>query len=177
MEDYEQLYYDALYTIKQLKEKNESLESDLQLINSNQKKKLNIKNIILEQMKKYKEEDNMKGEILSIETAEMKVKCSHQKKVIDKLSRKIQRLKKIKKEENITFYVNEPNERYHCVIYYSNKTFSTDLYDILYHKTSKRKYRGGYSCYEMKNIQELKNLVRYLKEKGFKEIEYFKEEK
>lgn len=101
MEDYEQLYYDALYTIKQLKEKNESLESDLQLINSNQKKRINIKNIILEQMKKYKEEDNMKGEILSLETAEMKVKCSHQKKVIDRLSRKIQRLKKTKKDKQV----------------------------------------------------------------------------
>lgn len=111
MEDYEQLYYDALYTIKQLKEKNESLESDLQLINSNQKKRINIKNIILEQMKKYKEEDNMKGEILSLETAEMKVKCSHQKKVIDRLSRKIQRLKKdfkkLKNEKINTLYGNK----------------------------------------------------------------------
>ena len=35
MEDYEQLYYDSLYTIKKLKQQNETLEDDLQLVNKN----------------------------------------------------------------------------------------------------------------------------------------------
>lgn len=35
MEDYEQLYYDSLYTIKKLKQQNETLENDLQLVNKN----------------------------------------------------------------------------------------------------------------------------------------------
>lgn len=61
MKDYEQLYYDALYTIKKLKEKNEVLETDLQLINNNKTKNVKIKNIILEQIKKYKEEELLKA--------------------------------------------------------------------------------------------------------------------
>lgn len=60
MKDYEQLYYDALYIIKKLKEKNEVLETDLQLIN-NKTKDVKIKNIILEQIKKYKEEELLKA--------------------------------------------------------------------------------------------------------------------
>lgn len=58
MKDYEQLYYDALYTIKKLKEKNEILETDLQLIN---KKDIKVKKIILEQIKGYKKEDILKS--------------------------------------------------------------------------------------------------------------------
>lgn len=52
MEDYEQLYYDSLYTIKKLKQQNETLENDLQLVNKNKIKDVRVKNIILEQMKK-----------------------------------------------------------------------------------------------------------------------------
>lgn len=141
MEDYEQLYYDALYTIKKLKEKNEALETDLQLINSNKKNNIKIKNIILEQIKKYKEEDILKA------------------------------------EDTMTFYVREFKEQCHCVICCSNKTFSTDLDAILYHTTSRRKLRGGFSCFELKSIDELKNLVRFLRVKGFIEEDYFKEEK
>lgn len=58
MEDYEQLYYDALYTIKKLKEQNEILETELQLIN---KKDIKVKKIILEQIKGYKKEDILKS--------------------------------------------------------------------------------------------------------------------
>lgn len=57
MKDYEQLYYDALYTIKKIKEKNEILETDLQLIN---KKDIKVKKIILEQIKEYKKEGILK---------------------------------------------------------------------------------------------------------------------
>ena len=53
MEDYEQLYYDSLYTIKKLKQQNETLEDDLQLVNKNKIKDVRVKNIILEQMKKH----------------------------------------------------------------------------------------------------------------------------
>lgn len=61
MEDYEQLYYDSLYTIKRLKQQNETLENDLQLVNKNKIKNVRVKNIILEQMKKYKEEEVLKA--------------------------------------------------------------------------------------------------------------------
>ena len=61
MEDYEQLYYDSLYTIKKLKQQNETLENDLQLVNKNKIKNVRVKNIILEQMKKYKEEEVLKA--------------------------------------------------------------------------------------------------------------------
>lgn len=61
MEDYEQLYYDSLYTIKRLKQQNETLENDLQLVNKNKIKNVRLKNIILEQMKKYKEEEVLKA--------------------------------------------------------------------------------------------------------------------
>lgn len=61
MEDYEQLYYDSLYTIKKLKQHNEILENDLQLVNKNKTKNIRVKNIILEQMKKYKEEEVLKA--------------------------------------------------------------------------------------------------------------------
>lgn len=43
MTDYEQLYYDALYEIKQLKRKIEELGSDLEIVNKITKKKLNLK--------------------------------------------------------------------------------------------------------------------------------------
>ena len=61
MEDYEQLYYDSLYTIKKLKQQNETLENDLQLVNKNKIKDVRVKNVILEQMKKYKEEEVLKA--------------------------------------------------------------------------------------------------------------------
>ena len=77
----------------------------------------------------------------------------------------------MKLNDDITFYVRYCNCQYHCVIHCSNKTFSTDLEN----KTSKTITRGGFSCYELKNIEELKNLVRCLRHKGFTEIDYFED--
>ena len=57
MEDYEQLYYDSLYTIKRLKQQNETLENDLQLVNKNKIKDVRVKNIILEQKPKIYSKD------------------------------------------------------------------------------------------------------------------------
>ena len=76
----------------------------------------------------------------------------------------------------LTFYVRSYKEQCHCTIDCSNKTFSTDLEAILYHTTNRRKLKAGFSCYELKNIDELKNLVRCLRMRGFKEEDYFKEE-
>lgn len=55
MKDYEQLYYDALYEIKELKKKIEDLESDLSAIKKIDKNKLNLKKEIVRQLNLYKE--------------------------------------------------------------------------------------------------------------------------
>lgn len=53
MKDYEQLYYDAIYEIKQLKIRIEELESDLEIVNKITKKKLNLKKELIKELKKY----------------------------------------------------------------------------------------------------------------------------
>ena len=60
MKDYEQLYYDALHEIKQLKKRIEELEADLKLVNSSDLKKLDLKKEIMKELKKYKENKNEK---------------------------------------------------------------------------------------------------------------------
>ena len=55
MKDYEQLYYDAIYEIKQLKIRIEELESDLEIVNKITKKKLNLKKELIKELRKYKE--------------------------------------------------------------------------------------------------------------------------
>lgn len=54
MKDYEQLYYDALHEIKKLKKRIEELESDLELVNSSDLKKLRLKKEILKMYESYK---------------------------------------------------------------------------------------------------------------------------
>ena len=54
MKDYEQLYYDALHEIKQLKKRIEELETDLKLVNSSDLKKLDLKKEIMKELKNYK---------------------------------------------------------------------------------------------------------------------------
>lgn len=54
MKDYEQLYYDALHEIKQLKKRIEELEADLELVNSSDLKKLDLKKEIMKELKKYR---------------------------------------------------------------------------------------------------------------------------
>ncbi len=57
MKDYEQLYYDALHEIKQLKKRIEELESDLELVNSHDLKKLNLRKEIIKEINIYKTTD------------------------------------------------------------------------------------------------------------------------
>lgn len=52
MKDYEQLYYDALYKIKQLENQNKLLEQELDIYKSLQKNK-NLKKVIVEMLIKY----------------------------------------------------------------------------------------------------------------------------
>ena len=52
MKDYEQLYYDALYKIKQLENQNKLLEQELNIYKSLQKNK-NLKKVIVEMLIKY----------------------------------------------------------------------------------------------------------------------------
>lgn len=60
MKDYEQLYYDALHEIKKQKKKIEELEADLELVNSSDLKKLDLKKEIMKELKKYKENKSEK---------------------------------------------------------------------------------------------------------------------
>ncbi|HAV90178.1 MAG TPA: hypothetical protein DCW44_02755 [Eubacterium sp.] len=60
MKDYEQLYYDALYEIKKQKKRIEELEADLELVNSSDLKKLDLKKEIMKELKKYKENKSEK---------------------------------------------------------------------------------------------------------------------
>ena len=50
--DYEQLYYDALYEIKKLKEKIEYLESERRLLDKTIIKKLDLRKIIINELLK-----------------------------------------------------------------------------------------------------------------------------
>lgn len=56
MKDYEQLYYDALYKIKQLKSKNELLEEELDIYKSMQTNK-DLKKVIVESILKYRKRE------------------------------------------------------------------------------------------------------------------------
>jgi len=60
MKDYEQLYYDALHEIKKQKKRIEELEADLELVNSSDLKKLDLKKEIMKELKKYKENKSEK---------------------------------------------------------------------------------------------------------------------
>lgn len=62
MKDYEQLYYDAQYEIKQLKHRIRELENDLLFIKKADKKKLDIKKEILKEFKNYKSKEVNKSE-------------------------------------------------------------------------------------------------------------------
>lgn len=62
MKDYEQLYYDAQYEIKQLKQRIQELENDLLFIKKADKKKLDIKKEILKEFKNYKSKEVSKSE-------------------------------------------------------------------------------------------------------------------
>lgn len=54
MKDYEQLYYDLLQENKELKRKVKELEDDLNLVNSKNKKKIDIKKEIIKEFLNYK---------------------------------------------------------------------------------------------------------------------------
>lgn len=70
----------------------------------------------------------------------------------------------------LIFYVNDDKNKYHCIIHCDAQSFSTDIAcmddrrKIIYY---------GFSCYQLANIEELKELVRSLRIKGFKELDYF----
>jgi cell division septum initiation protein DivIVA len=54
MKDYEQLYYDLLIENRKLKQRIEELESDLEIVNKRDKKKINLKKEILKELRIYK---------------------------------------------------------------------------------------------------------------------------
>jgi cell division septum initiation protein DivIVA len=58
MKDYEQLYYDLVLENRKLKKRIEELETDLEMINNSELKKLNLKKEIMKEIIKYKEEGN-----------------------------------------------------------------------------------------------------------------------
>lgn len=62
MEDYEQLYYDSQYEIKQLKKKIQELEEDLKFIKRPDKKKINIKKEIFKELGIYKSREVKESE-------------------------------------------------------------------------------------------------------------------
>ena len=54
MKDYEQLYYDLIIENRKLKHRIEELESDLEILNKRDKKKINLKKEILKELRIYK---------------------------------------------------------------------------------------------------------------------------
>ena len=54
MIDYEQLYYDSQYEIKQLKKKIQELENDLMLVKKSEKRKVEIKREIMKEFNNFK---------------------------------------------------------------------------------------------------------------------------
>lgn len=62
MKDYEQLYYDSQYEIKQLKKKIQELEEDLELLKKSDKKKINIKKEIFKELGIYKSREVKESE-------------------------------------------------------------------------------------------------------------------
>lgn len=53
MKDYEQLYYDSQYEIKQLRKQIETLETELSLVKKSVKKKLNIRKEIIKELNNF----------------------------------------------------------------------------------------------------------------------------
>lgn len=53
MKDYEQLYYDSQYEIKQLRKQIETLETELSLVKKSVKKKLNIRKEIIKEINNF----------------------------------------------------------------------------------------------------------------------------
>lgn len=58
--DYEQLYYDSVYKIKELEKKINELETDLSLIKNQDKKKILLKNEILKSLVLYQKDKRKK---------------------------------------------------------------------------------------------------------------------
>ena len=52
--NYEELYYDLLYEYRKIKQELSEVKQDLTLISKNDKRKIDIKNILLQQLKEYK---------------------------------------------------------------------------------------------------------------------------
>lgn len=62
MKDYEQLYYDSQYEIKKLKKRIEELETELSLVKKSDKKKLNIRREIIQELNNFYEKKEVKHE-------------------------------------------------------------------------------------------------------------------
>lgn len=60
MKDYEQLYYDSQYEIKKLKKRIEELETELSLVKKSDKKKLNIRREIIQELNNFYEKKEVK---------------------------------------------------------------------------------------------------------------------
>lgn len=60
MKDYEQLYYDSQYEIKKLKKRIEELETELSLVKKSDKKKLNIRREIIQELNHFYEKKEVK---------------------------------------------------------------------------------------------------------------------
>ncbi len=61
--DYEQLYYDIRYENQKLKKENEELKQNLKYASKNVKQQFEIKKIILDELKKYRETKNEESDI------------------------------------------------------------------------------------------------------------------
>ena len=61
--DYEQLYYDIRYENQKLKKENEELKQNLKYASKNVKQQFEIKKIILDELKKYRETINEESDI------------------------------------------------------------------------------------------------------------------
>ncbi len=57
MIDYEQLYYDSQYEIKQLKKKIQELENDLNLVKKSDKRKIELKKEIMKEFTNFKNKE------------------------------------------------------------------------------------------------------------------------
>ena len=61
--DYEQLYYDIRYENQKLKKENEELKQNLKYASKKVKQQFEIKKIILDELKKYRETKNEESDI------------------------------------------------------------------------------------------------------------------
>ncbi len=59
MIDYEQLYYDSQYEIKQLKKKIQELENDLNLVKKSDKRKMELKKEIIKEFNNFKNKEKI----------------------------------------------------------------------------------------------------------------------